>query len=323
MIIMKSIFITGRVPEIAYTKLTEKYDVTMNRTDRPLSKSQIIEGIKGKDGVLCILSDKIDREIIESNPNLKIIANYGAGFDNIDLAAARERHIMVTNTPLVSTISTAELTFALILGLARRIAEGDKLMRAGGFSGWSPMFHLGVELKGKKLGIIGMGNIGKQVARIARGFQMEVLYHNRTRLSTFEERELSLKYRNLDELLKESDIVSLHLSYNKSLHHYLGKDELSMMKKSAYLINAARGPLVDEGALLEALKENKIAGAALDVFEFEPRITEGLESLDNVLMTPHIGNATIEARMAMAEVAAENIIDALEGNIPQNLVRAV
>lgn len=319
---MKSIFITGRIPEIAYTKLSDRYDVTMNRADRPLSKEQIIEGIKGKDGVLCILSDKMDREIIESNPDLKIIANYGAGFDNIDLAAAREKNIMVSNTPLVSTISTAELTFALILGIARRIPEGDKLMRAGGFSGWSPMFHLGVELKGKKLGIVGMGNIGKQVARIATGFQMEVLYHNRTRLSKFEERELSAKYRSLDELLKESDIVTLHLSYNNSLRHYIGKEQLLMMKKSAYLINAARGPLVDESALLEVLRDRRIAGAALDVFEFEPRITEGLENLDNVLITPHIGNATIEARTAMAEVAAENIIDALEGNIPQNLVKA-
>lgn len=319
---MKSIFITGRIPEIAYTKLSERYDVTMNRADRPLSKEQIIEGIKGKDGVLCILSDKMDREIIESNPDLKIIANYGAGFDNIDLAAAREKNIMVSNTPLVSTISTAELTFALMLGIARRIPEGDKLMRSGGFSGWSPMFHLGVELKGKKLGIVGMGNIGKQVARIATGFQMEVLYHNRTRLSKFEERELSAKYRSLDELLKESDIVTLHLSYNNSLRHYIGKEQLLMMKKSAYLINAARGPLVDESALLEVLGNNEIAGAALDVFEFEPKITEGLETLDNVLITPHIGNATIEARTAMAEVAAENIIDALEGNIPQNLVKA-
>lgn len=320
---MKNIFITGRIPEIAFTKLSERYNVTMNNTDRPLSKAQIIEGIKDKDGVLCILSDKMDRDIIESNPNLKIIANYGAGFDNIDLAAAKEKSIMVSNTPLVSTISTAELTFALMLGIARRISEGDKLMRSGNFSGWSPMFHLGVELKGKKLGIIGMGNIGKQVARIAMGFQMEVIYHNRTRLSEFEERELTVKYRSLDELLKESDIVTLHLSYNNSLRHYIGKEQLSMMKKSAYLINAARGPLVDESALLELLRDNKIAGAALDVFEFEPRITEGLESLDNVLITPHIGNATIEARTAMAEVAAENIIDALEGNVPQNLVRAV
>lgn len=320
---MKNIFITGRIPEIAFTKLSERYNVTMNNTDRPLSKAQIIEGIKDKDGVLCILSDKMDRAIIESNPSLKIIANYGAGFDNIDLAAAKEKNIMVSNTPLVSTISTAELTFALMLGIARRISEGDKLMRSGNFSGWSPMFHLGVELKGKKLGIIGMGNIGKQVARIAMGFQMEVIYHNRTRLSEFEERELTVKYRSLDELLKESDIVTLHLSYNNSLRHYIGKEQLSMMKKSAYLINAARGPLVDESALLELLRDNKIAGAALDVFEFEPKITEGLETLDNVLITPHIGNATIEARTAMAEVAAENIIDALEGNVPQNLVRAV
>jgi len=319
---MKKIFITGLIPEIAYSKLSERFHVTMNRSEKPLSKDQIIEGIRDKDALLCILSDRIDREVIESNPKLEIIANYGAGFDNIDLFAAKENNIIVTNTPLVSTVSTAELTFALILGITRRISEGERLMRRGDFNGWAPMFHLGSQLKGKKLGIIGMGNIGKNVARIARGFQMEVLYHNRSRMSEFEDKELGAEYRNLEKLLRESDIVTLHLSYHKSLHHYIGKEQLGMMKGSAYLINAARGPLVDEKALLSALTGNEIAGAALDVFEHEPKVTEGLEKLDNVLITPHIGNATIEARTSMAQVAAENIIDALEGNIPKNIVKA-
>lgn len=319
---MKKIFITGMIPEIAYSSLSERFIVTMNRSEKPLSKDQIIEGIRGKDALLCILSDRIDREVIESNPNLEIIANYGAGFDNIDLAAAKDNNIIVTNTPLVSTVSTAELTFALILGITRRISEGERLMRRGGFDGWAPMFHLGTQLKGKRLGIIGMGNIGKSVAGIAKGFQMEILYHNRSRMSEFEEKEYSAGYRSLEDLLKESDIVTLHLSYHRSLHHYIGTEQLGMMKESAYLINAARGPLVDEKALLGALTGNEIAGAALDVFEKEPRVTEGLEKLDNVLITPHIGNATIEARTDMAKVAAENIIDALEGNVPKNIVRA-
>jgi len=319
---MKKIFITGIIPEIAYSKLSESYDVTMYRGEKPLSKDQIVEGIKDKDALLCILSDRIDRDIMESNPNLEIIANYGAGFDNIDLLAARENKILVTNTPFVSTVSTAELTFALILGITRRISEGERLMRSGEFQGWAPMFHLGTQLEGKKLGIIGMGNIGKKVARIAKGFQMEVVYHNRSRMSEFEEKEYLVQYRSLEDLLGESDIVTLHLSYHKSLHHYIGDREIGMMKDSAYLINAARGPLVDEKTLLKALVDKRIAGAALDVFELEPEVTEGLEKLDNVLITPHIGNATIEARTSMAQVASENIIDALEGKVPKNIVRA-
>ncbi|WP_422484974.1 NAD(P)-dependent oxidoreductase [Gudongella sp. DL1XJH-153] len=317
----KNIFISGVIPEIAFRKLSEKHNVKMNRTGKPLSKKEIMEGIKGQDALLCILSDKIDREVIESNPGIRIIANYGAGFDNIDLAAASENGIIITNTPLVSTVSTAELTFALILGITRRISEGERIMRSNEFKGWAPMFHLGTELKDKKIGIIGMGNIGKNVARIAKGFQMEILYNNRTRLSEFEEKEYSAKYRNLEELMKESDIVTLHLSYHKSLQHFIGEEEFKLMKSSAYLVNAARGPLVDEKALLKSLIGKEIAGAALDVFEFEPKVTEGLELLDNVLLTPHIGNATIEARTEMSKLAAENILDALEGVTPKNIVR--
>ncbi|MDY0235442.1 MAG: NAD(P)-dependent oxidoreductase [Gudongella sp.] len=318
---MKNIFISGIIPEIAYKKLSEQHNVSINRTGKSLSKEKLIDEIRGKDALLCILSDKIDREVIESNPNLKIIANYGAGFDNIDLNAARENGIIVTNTPLVSTVSTAEFTFALILGIARRISEGERIMRTGNFNGWAPMFHLGTELKGKKIGIIGMGNIGKNVAKIANGFQMEVLYHNRSKMSEFEEKQHSAKYRSLEELLKESDIVTLHLSYHTSLYHYIGEKQLKLMKKTAFLINAARGPLVDEKALLKVLKNEEIAGAALDVFEFEPKITDGLELLDNVLLTPHIGNATIEARTQMSKVAADNILDALEGITPKNIVK--
>lgn len=318
---MKNIFISGIIPEIAFKKLSEKHNVKINRTGKSLSKEELIDGIKGQDALLCILSDKIDREVIESNPNLRIIANYGAGFDNIDLAAARENGIIVTNTPIVSTVSTAELTFALILGITRRISEGERIMRSDGFSGWAPMFHLGTELKSKKIGIIGMGNIGKNVAKIANGFQMEVLYFNRSRMSEFEEKEYSTKYRSLEDLMKESDIVTLHLSYHKSLHHFIGEEQFKLMKKSSYLINAARGPLVDEKALLKSLKSKDIAGAALDVFEFEPKLTKGLELLDNVLLTPHIGNATIEARTEMSSLAAENILDALEGLTPKNIVR--
>lgn len=317
---MKKIFISGKIPKIAYEVLSKKYDVTMHDDLRPLTKEEIIEGIKGKDALLCILSDKIDREIIESNPKLKIIANYGAGFDNIDIQTASEHNIYVTNTPLVSTVSTAELTLGLMLGISRRIAEGDRIMREGSFAGWAPLYQLGTELSHKTLGIIGIGNIGKAVAKRAKAFDMDIIYYNRTPLSKEVEREYGVRYASLDELISTSDYITLHVSYNTALHHIIDEKALNKMKSSAYLINAARGPLVDEAALLNALKNKIIAGAALDVFEFEPNITKGLESLDNVLLTPHIGNATHEARGEMAQIAAYNIIDALKGDNPRNAV---
>jgi lactate dehydrogenase-like 2-hydroxyacid dehydrogenase len=316
----KKVFISGKIPSVAYETLAEQFDVKMHDDLRLLSKEEIIAGLKGNDALLCLLSDTIDADIINACPDLAIIANYGAGFNNIDVATATAKKIPVTNTPAVSTNATAELTLGLMIAIARRLVEGDAATRAGKFTGWAPLYHLGVELTGKTLGIIGMGNIGKGVAKRAKAFDMKIIYHNRSRLDEKIEQEYEVRYVSFEEIIRQSDFLSLNLSYNPSLRHMIGPKELASMKPTAYLINAARGPLVDEASLLKALQEKTIAGAALDVYEFEPQITPGLEELDNVILAPHLGNATVEARTAMAEIAANNIIAALNGNRPQTCV---
>ncbi len=316
----QKVFISGMIPKTAYDILSKEFEVTMHNDITLLSKREIIKHIAGKDALLCLLSDTIDKDIIDSNPNLKIIANYGAGFNNIDLKAATSKKIPVTNTPLVSTISTAELTMGLILSVARRIVEGDKITRAGKFTGWAPLYHLGTELCGKTLGILGMGNIGKAVANRAQAFGMNIIYYTTHPLDEKEENQLGYKYMSLDKVIENADFLTLHLRYTPSSYHMIGKDEFKKMKSTAYLINAARGPLVDEAALLKALENKSIAGAGLDVYENEPKITAGLEKLDNVILTPHIGNATVEARSKMAEIAANNIISVLKGDKPINCV---
>ena len=276
--------------------------------------------IKGQDALLCPLSDKIDKEVIDAGDNLKIIANYGAGFDNIDIDYAREKGTAVTNAPApASAVSTAELAFGLMLAAARRIVSGDKVTRAGEFYGWRPTFYLGSQLKGKTLGIIGLGNIGKNLAKRARAFEMKVVYYSRTRKEDFE-KEFGLEYMDKDEVIKSSDFLSLHTAFVPELHHMISKKELEMMKKSAILINASRGPVVDEEALANALIDNVIAGAALDVYEFEPKVNEKLMDLDNVILAPHLGNATFEARLEMGENAKDNLIAFKEGKSPKNKV---
>ncbi|AGA68580.1 lactate dehydrogenase-like oxidoreductase [Desulfitobacterium dichloroeliminans LMG P-21439] len=314
--IKKKVFISGRVPKVAFQLLSQEFEVTMHDDLRLLRKEEISNGLEGKDALLCLLSDSIDREIIAANPELKVIANYGAGFNNIDIETAGKLGIPVTNTPDVSTAATADLTMGLILALARRIVEGDKETRAGRFQGWAPLYHLGVEVTGKTLGIIGMGSIGQAVVKRAQGFDMKIIYNSRTRLSKQKEKELGISYGTFEEVMGQADFISLNLSYGPSTHHMINAQALAMMKETAYLINAARGPLVDEQALLEALQQGKIAGAALDVYEHEPQITAGLDQLDQVILTPHIGNATIETREAMAEIAARNIIAVLHGEEP-------
>jgi len=317
---LKKVFISGKIPKVAYNILSQEFEVSMHDDLRLLSKEEILDGVKGMDALLCLLSDSIDAEIITSNPNLRVIANYGAGFNNIDIETAGLRGIPVTNTPDVSTAATADLTIGLMLAIARRIVEGDKETRAGYFKGWAPLYHLGVDVTGKTLGVIGMGNIGQAVTRRAKAFDMKVIYSSRTRLSAEKEKELGVTYRSFEEVLQHADFVSLNLSYSPATHHMIGAKEFDMMKPTVYLINAARGPLVDEKALLEALKQKKIAGAALDVYENEPQVTEGLEKLDQVILTPHLGNATVETRDAMAEIAARNILAVLNGEEPLTCV---
>lgn len=314
------LLITSNIPEKIYDELDKNFEISYHDSNVPLSKEEIIEMIKAQDALLCPLSDKIDREVIDAGDNLKIIANYGAGFDNIDIDYVREKGIVVTNAPApASAVSTAELTFGLMLAAARKIVSGDKVTRAGEFYGWRPTFYLGSQLKGKTLGIIGLGNIGKNLAKRARAFEMKVVYYSRTRKEDFE-KEFDIEYLDKDEVISSADFLSLHTAFVPDLRHMISKKELEMMKKSAILINASRGPIVDEDALADALIENVIAGAALDVYEFEPRVNNKLMDLDNVILAPHLGNATFEARLEMGENAKDNLIDFKSGKNPKNKV---
>jgi glyoxylate reductase len=287
---------------------------------RGLSRDELKEKISDKEGLLSLLVDQIDREVMDAAPRLRIIANCAAGFDNIDLDQARRRGILVTNTPGVLTEATADLTWALILAAARKIPQADRYTRKKRFKGWELDLFLGRELSGKRLGIIGTGRIGRAVARRAQAFRMEVVYFDPHRLIPEEEKAAGAAFLPLDELLKTSDIVSIHASLNPSTFHLLSADKLALMKKEAILVNAARGPIIDEEALAQALARRDIWAAGLDVYEKEPDIHPRLLKLDNVVLLPHIGSATYETRLRMALTAARNLIQGLRGERPENLV---
>lgn len=310
------ILVTANLPEECLKPLEKEFKVTLNRANQPIPRFELLSKIFDKDGLLCMISDRIDEEVLERARNLKMIANCGVGYDNIDIQAATARGILVSNTPDVVTNSTADLTFSLLMACARRIVEADHIVRAGEFGSWIPFGFLGTEVSGKILGIVGMGAIGKAVARRAKGFNMPVLYFKRRRLTEAEELELNATYVDLPTLLRKSDFVSLHVDLNEETRGLIGRDELAMMKQSAYLINVARGPVVDEQALVEALRDGAIKGAGLDVYEKEPELTMGLSELKNVVLLPHIGTATIETRTSMAELAVKNLIQGLTGQKP-------
>ena len=313
------ILITCKIFDDLYKELEENFEIDYNDSNTPLKKEEIIARIKDVDGLICPLSDKIDKEIISSGKNLKIIANYGAGFDNIDLEEASKNNIIVTNAPAPSSaVSTAELAFSLILATSRRLLEANKDLKDGNFKAWMPSYMLGQELKGKTLGIIGLGNIGKNLAKRALAFEMNVLYYSRNRKKDFE--DLGLKYMEKEDLIKEADIISLHTAYSKELHHMISDAEFKLMKKDAILINAARGPLLDEAALIKALKNKEIKAAGLDVYEFEPKFSQELAMMENVILLPHIGNATIEARYEMGMAVVDNLLDFKAGKKPRNSV---
>ena len=316
---MFEVFVTRKIPEEGL-KLLKKYcEVYVNPYDRILTKDEIISNLKGRDGLLCLLTDKIDRDVIYSNPRLKAISNYAAGYDNIDIKAATERKIPVTNTPDVLTETTAELAWALLFAVARRIVEGDRFTRDGKFRGWAPLLMLGQDISGKTLGIIGAGRIGTAFALKSKGFNMEVLYVSRKRNEILE-KELNAKKVDLHTLLKNADFVSLHVPLTSETRHLIGEKELRMMKRNAILVNTSRGAVIDEKALVKALKERWIFGAGLDVYENEPEINRELTKLDNVVLEPHIGSATLETRTRMAVMAAENLIISLEGKKSKNCV---
>ena len=318
---MSKIFITREIPEIGINLLKEKgYDVEVGPEEK-ISREDLIEKAKGADAILSVLTEKIDGEVMESaGEQLKIVANYAVGYNNIDVEEAKKKNIMVTNTPGVLTESVAEHAIAFLFSIAERIVEADKFMRAGKYKAWGPKMLLGADIQGKTLGIIGLGRIGTAVAqRMQDGFDVKIVYYDLKRNEELEEK-FGMKYKELDDLLKESDFVSIHTALTDETKHLINAEKLALMKSSAYLINTARGPIVDETALIEVLKEKKIAGAALDVFENEPELTPGLVDLDNVVLTPHIASATEGTRNKMSEMAAKNIIAALDGETPPNLV---
>lgn len=316
---MKKVFVAGPIPETGLKKLKEHFEVDMYEGDGIIDKETLKSSIKDAFGLVSLLSTNVDKEVIDSGKELAFIANYGAGFNNVDVDYARSKDIDVSNTPKASTNATAELTMGILLAVARRIPEGDQLMRHEGFNGWAPLFFRGREVSGKTIGIVGLGEIGSAVAQRAKAFDMDILYTGPHRKED-KEQALGAKYVDLNTLLEEADFVTLNAAYNPDMKHMIDAKALKRMKPTAYLVNASRGPIVHEEALLEALQNKTIEGAALDVYEIEPDITEGLKSLDNVVITPHIGNATFEARDMMADIVADNLIKKANGETPDFIV---
>lgn len=311
------VLVTAKLPEEVVHKLIRAgCDVDEHAEVRPMAREELLARVEGVEGLLCTITDRIDREVLERAPGLRVAANYGVGFDHIDVAEAGRRGVLVTNTPGVLTDATADLAFALILAVARRVVEGDRRTRCGQFRFWAPLHFLGTEVSGTTLGIVGFGRIGRAVARRARGFDMQVLYTARKPLDEGEEERLGVRFAPLEELLAQSDFVSLHVPLTPETRHLIGARELSLMKPSAYLVNTARGPVVDEKALVEALRRGIIRGAGLDVYENEPQLTPGLADLEKVVLLPHVGSATVETRTRMAEMAVENLLEGLAGRRP-------
>ena len=314
-----NVYVTRLLPRPVMEKLGEICAYEVNAEPRPATREELLRGVRGRDAVLCLLNDRIDAEVYDAaGPQCRLFANYGVGYNNIDVPEARRRSIWVTNTPDVLNDATADMAWALLFAASRRVAEGDRLMRSGTFS-WEPEFMLGADITGRTLGVIGAGRIGRNFARKSRGFDMKVLYSGRRPSREFEA-ETGGRFVSLDELLGASDFVSLHVPLTPETHHLIGERELALMRRSAILINTSRGPVVDEKALVRALEACVIRGAGLDVFENEPDTAPGLRELDNVVMTPHIGSATVETRNNMGLVAVRNIAAVLEGREPPNRI---
>ena len=314
------IFVTRKIPESGIKLLQKSCHVKIYPKDQVIPKDELIKEVKQCDALLCLLTDKIDKEVIDANHKLKIISNYAIGFNNIDVAYATKKGIPVTNTPGKAIVdAVAEHTIALLFAITKRIVEADQFMRAGEYKTWEPLLLLGMELVGKTIGIVGLGRIGSGVAQRAKAMGMKMVYYDVKRNADFE-KEFSAHYLSLNDLLKSADVVSVHVPLLPTTKHLIGNKELSLMKKTAYLINTSRGQVIDEKALAQSLKHKKIAGAGLDVYEFEPKLTAGLTKLPNVVLTPHIASATIEARSEMSLDAAQNILAVLRGRKPKMLV---
>ncbi|HSX49155.1 MAG TPA: D-glycerate dehydrogenase, partial [Candidatus Saccharimonadales bacterium] len=315
------IFVTRKIPGDELKKLNSDHEVTISEFSRPLSAEELLVKIKGVEGIMSLLTDRIDGDVMDAaGPDLRIISNYAVGFDNIDIKAASDRGIVVTNTPCEEVNeAVAEHTFALLLSLARHIAESDRAVRGGAYKGWEPDIFLGPSISGKTLGVIGLGRIGTMVAVLGKGFGMNIIY-NKSKPDPEIEKHLGAKFMKLDELLKNSDFISLHVPLTEETRHMINEKTLPKMKKGAFLINTARGPVVDEFALVDALKSGQLAGAALDVFDNEPNINPELIGMENVIFTPHIASATVPAREKMAQLAVAAILDLVKNKKPENLV---
>lgn len=318
------VFVTRNIPESGLELMKANgIEVEVSALDRPLTREEFMEKIKGVDGILSQLVDKIDGEVMDAaGAQLKVIANYAVGYDNIKIPEAHQRSILVTNTPDVLTDAVADHAMALMLAAAHRVAESDRFSRAGKYTGWQPFLLLGQDVYGKTLGVIGMGRIGSALARrAAKGFGMKVLYYDRGQSIPELDAELGSKSATMEELLKNSDFISVHVPLLPETRHLISAPQFELMKKTAVLVNTARGPVVDEGALLNALQKGDIFAAGIDVWENEPQLTPGLAELENIVLTPHTASATVETRANMSQVAAQNIVAALKGEEPPNLVK--
>jgi glyoxylate reductase len=314
------VLITRWMPDAALTIVREQCELQYDASDRQLSPDELVREVAGKDGLLCVVTDRVDDAVLASSPALKVVSTVAVGYDNIDVAAATARGVAVANTPGVLTESSADLAWGLLFSIARRITEGDRYIRAGKWREWKLMLMAGHDVYGQTLGIVGMGRIGQAVARRARGCGMRILYHNRQRLDASIEAEFEAVWMPLPELLEQADFVSLHVPLSPATTRFIGETELRRMKPTAYLINTARGAVVDEQAVIRALQEGWIAGAALDVFEREPDVPLALRELENVVLVPHVGSASVATRTRMAVMAAENLMAVLRGDQPSNVV---
>ncbi len=312
------IYVTRRIPEGALELLAD-HDVEIYQGEIPIPRKLLAEKVADAEALIPLLSDQIDAELMEAAPKLKVIANYAVGYDNVDIVAATKRGIVVTNTPDVLTDATAELAWALLFAAARRIGEAERFTRAGRFTGWGPQLMLGQGIRGKTLGVVGTGRIGTRFALGSRGFEMKVFYYDQERNETLEQ-ELSAKKVDISYLMHEADFVSIHLPLTQETKHLIDAHQLARMKPTAVLLNTARGPIVDEAALVAALRAGKLAAAGLDVYEREPEISKELMGIQNVILLPHISSATHEARGAMAELCAYAVLKVFEGEIPPNIV---
>ena len=318
---MAKIVVTGKIPEVALEKLKKSHEVISWGEETPISRDEMLKRVSGANVIVSLLTEKIDEEVLTSEGNdLKAVCNVAVGYNNIDVAACKNKNVLVTNTPGVLTDATADIAMALILMTTRRLSEGERVIRNQDPWAWGMFYMLGSSIQNQTLGIVGMGQIGIATALRAKSFGMKIIYTRRNRLDEKIEKELSAQYVSLDELLQQSDIVSLHCPYSTETHHLISDAQLSKMKKTSYLINTARGPIVNEEALANALINKTIAGAGLDVYENEPKVNEKLLKLDNVVLLPHLGSATVETRTAMATTAANNAIEILSGNKPLNPV---